>query len=80
MEKSHKRLEVWKKSLDLAKAVYGITNKLPTEEKYGLVFHMRSSAISTLSYIAEGASRQTNKDGIKFFVIARGSLSELDTQ
>ena len=80
MEKSHKRLEVWKKSLDLAKAVYGITNKLPTEEKYGFVSQMRRSAISIPSNIAEGAARQTNKDGIKFLVSARGSLSELDTQ
>jgi four helix bundle protein len=41
---------------------------------------MRRSAISIPSNIAEGAARQTNKDAIKFFIIARGSLSELDTQ
>jgi len=41
---------------------------------------MRRAAVSIPSNNAEGAARQTNKDGLKFFVIARGSLSELDTQ
>jgi len=80
MEKSHKRLEVWQKSLQLAKLVYDVTKNLPADEKYGLVSQMRRAAISIPSNIAEGAARQTNKDAIQFFVIARGSLSELDTQ
>ena len=80
MDKSHKRLEVWKMSLQLAKEVYAVTKKLPADEKYGLVSQMRRAAISIPSNIAEGAARQTNKDAVRFFIIARGSLSELDTQ
>ena len=80
MEKSHKHLEVWKESLNLTKAVYDVTKKLPTEEKYGLESQMRRAAISIPSNIAEGAARQTKKDALQYFVIARGSLSELDTQ
>jgi four helix bundle protein len=57
-----------------------VTKKFPSEEKYGLVSQRRRSAISIPSNIAEGAARQTNKDAIKFFIIARGSLNELDTQ
>lgn len=80
MEKSHKRLEVWQKSLQLTKVVYELTRMLPADEKYGIITQMRRAAISIPSNIAEGAARQTNKDAIKFFIIARGSLSELDTQ
>jgi four helix bundle protein len=80
VEKSHKRLELWQKSIDLAKSIYAKTQNYPSEEKYGLVSQMRRAAISIPSNIAEGAARQTNKDSIQFFVIARGSLSELDTQ
>jgi four helix bundle protein len=80
LEKGHKRLEVWQKSLQLTKVIYEITKKLPADEKYGLVSQMRRAAVSIPSNIAEGAARQTQKDTLQFFIIARGSLSELDTQ
>jgi four helix bundle protein len=80
MEKSHKRLDVWIKSFELAKMIYEVTKKYPSEEKYGLVSQMRRAAVSIPSNIAEGSARQTNKDAMYFFVVARGSLSELDTQ
>jgi four helix bundle protein len=41
---------------------------------------MRRAAISIPSNIAEGTARQTNKDAIRFLIIAGGSLGELDTQ
>ena len=80
MEKSHKRLDVWQKSIALAKSIYEVTGIYPPEEKYGLVSQMRRAAVSIPSNIAEGAARQTNKDTLQFFIIARSSLSELDTQ
>ena len=41
---------------------------------------MRRAAVSVPSNIAEGAARSTDKDKVHFYMIARGSLSELDTQ
>ena len=80
MEKAHKQLKVWKESIELVRLVYELTNHLPLEEKYGLVSQMRRAAISIPSNLAEGAARQTDRDSLQFFVVARGSLSELDTQ
>jgi len=60
--------------------VYELTSHLPVEEKYGLVSQMRRAAISVPSNLAEGAARQTDRDSLQFFIVARGSLSELDTQ
>ena len=80
MEKAHKKLNAWKEAIILVKIVYEATASLPTEERYGLVSQMRRAAISVPSNIAEGAARQSKKESIQFYSIARGSLSELDTQ
>lgn len=78
--KTHKDLEVWKKSLVLAEVIYEITKKFPKDELYGLVSQMRRAAVSVPSNIAEGAARSTKKEFVQFLHIACGSLSELETQ
>ena len=79
-DKPHKRLEAWKRALELVTDVYKLTDAFPAQERYALVDQMRRAAVSIPCNIAEGAARQTKKEFAQFLHVARGSLSELDTQ
>ena len=73
-------LDVWNKSMDLAVDVYRTVKKLPREEIYALSDQMRRSVVSIPSNIAEGQQRNSTKDFVRFLYVAKGSLSELETQ
>lgn len=77
---SYKKLKVWQRGMELVKVIYEFTASFPKEELYGLVSQMRRSAISIPSNIAEGSQRTSNKEFANFVLIAKGSLSELETQ
>lgn len=77
---SHERLDAWRESMRLVRAIYELTQSFPKEELYGLTQQMRRAAVSIPSNIAEGAARDGKKEYSYFINIARGSLSELDTQ
>ncbi|HDL84954.1 MAG TPA: four helix bundle protein [Candidatus Acetothermia bacterium] len=55
--KTHKNLDVWKRSMDLVQMVYTVTKKFPQDELYGLTNQLRRAAVSIPSNIAEGAAR-----------------------
>lgn len=78
--KTHKDLNVWKKSMSLVSEIYTITKSFPEYEKYGITSQLRRSAISIPSNIAEGSARRGNKEFVQFLYIALGSATELDTQ
>ena len=80
MKRAHHDLEAWREALGLVKAVYSATSKFPKDEQFCLTSQMRRAAISIPSNIAEGAARASSREFLKFLVIARGSLMELDTQ
>jgi four helix bundle protein len=75
-----RQLNIWKDSMQLAKAVYLLTNNFPNNEKYGLISQINRASISVPSNIAEGSSRSSNKEFRHFLSIALGSLFELETQ
>ena len=66
--------------MDLVLNVYEITKKFPAFESYGLTSQIRRAVVSIPSNIAEGASRRSKKEFTQFLYVAKGSLSELDTQ
>jgi four helix bundle protein len=79
-QKTYAELIVWRKALDLTVSVYRYTEILPKTELYGLTSQMRRAGISIPSNIAEGQARWSRKSFLLHLTIARGSLSELETQ
>ena len=78
--KHYKELLVWQKGMSLAKSVYGLTARFPTDERFGLVSQMRRAAVSVPSNIAEGQARHSTREFPQFLSHASGSLAELETQ
>ena len=77
---SYKDLVVWQRSMELVVAVYGLTDRYPKSELYGLISQTRRSVVSIPSNIAEGRRRGSKKDFRQFLIIAYGSGAELETQ
>ncbi len=78
--RGYRDLVVWQKGIALAKEIYLLTKKLPSDEKFGLVSQMRRAAVSVPSNIAEGQARHTTGEFVQFISHAEGSVAELDTQ
>ena len=78
--RTHRDLDVWKKSIDLVTVIYKYTAEYPKSEMYGLTSQIRRCAVSIPSNIAEGSARTTKKDSSRFLSIVLGSLAELETQ
>jgi four helix bundle protein len=80
MGRAHHGLRVWQLGMQLTEEVYLLTQSFPISELYGLTSQMRRAAVSVPSNIAEGAGRESDQEFTRFLIMARGSLSELETQ
>jgi len=80
MGNGFKNLKVWPEAKRLAVAVYRMSSTGPLAKDFGLRDQLRRAAVSVPSNIAEGDERDTDKDSIRCFYIAKGSLAELRTQ
>ncbi|WP_258176339.1 four helix bundle protein [Halomonas ventosae] len=78
--RKHESLRAWQLAMALVEDVYRVTVPFPDTERFGLTSQLRRAAISVPSNIAEGAARGSTTDFTRFLYIARGSLSEVDTQ
>jgi four helix bundle protein len=77
--KTYKELGVWRKAVDLTTEVFRITRHFPDDENFGLTSQIRRAAVSIPANIAEGWGRGTTREYLKFLLISRGSLMELET-
>lgn len=78
--RNFRELEIWKRSMQLVKKTYEVTKDFPDYEKFGLKSQMQRAAVSIPSNIAEGCSRNSQRDFKRFLEIAIGSAFELETQ
>lgn len=80
MEKPHKRLLAWRRSMDLVVTIYELTQTFPREELYGLTAQIRRASVSVPSNISEGAAGRSVSQFRNFLSVAIGSLNEISTQ
>ena len=75
-----RKYTIWQDGIKFVKQIYLFSEILPVEEKFGLVSQIRRAAVSIPSNIAEGCSRNSDKEFKRFLEIALGSAFELETQ
>lgn len=75
----YRQLIVWRKSMDLAKEVYRLSNRLPREETWGIRAQITRAAVSVPANVAEGWTRESPRDRANFLSIAHGSLAGVET-
>jgi four helix bundle protein len=74
-----RKLRVWQLAKELAIKIYKLTQTPKLSKDFGLKDQMQRAAVSVSANIAEGDELDTNKQAVKHFYIAKGSLAELQT-
>ena len=73
-------LVAWQRGMDLVAALYQVTKRFPSDERFGLRAQIRRAGVSIPSNVAEGYGRRRRDDYVRFLDIARGSANEIQTQ
>ncbi len=77
---NYKKLKVWSESHALTVRIYSVSSNFPKNELYGLTSQVRRASMSIPCNIAEGSSRDSDRDFQRFIEIAHGSGLELEYQ
>lgn len=77
--KNYKELIIWKRGIEIVKITYNLVKQFPAEEKFGMVSQITRSAVSIPANIAEGSSRNSDKDDARFLQLSLGSAFEVQT-
>ena len=78
MARDFKNIKAWQLADKLTINVYTLTKNFPKEELYGVTSQLRRAVVSVPTNIAEGATRNSNKEYLHFLYIAKGSLAEAE--
>ena len=71
--RNFKELQIWERSYRLTIMGYKLLSEVNTDEKFGITSQIKRALISIPSNIAEGASRSSDTDFIRFLISARNS-------
>ena len=75
-----RKYTIWQDGIKFVKQIYLFSEFLPSDERFGLISQIKRAAVSIPSNIAEGCSRNSDKEFKRFLEIALGSAFELETQ
>src|SRR4051812_3061278 len=70
-------LECYQLAMQVLREAYHVGSILPSHEKYNLADQLRRAAVSGVLNIAEGYGRYHYLDCLRFYYIARGSITEV---
>lgn len=79
MSKGYEKLDVYKRSFDIALKIHEFSKTLPKIEQYSLADQMRRGGMSICANIAEGHGKShfSNAEFRRFLVMACGSCEEM---
>lgn len=66
--------------MEIVTEVYHFVGEFPKQETYSLASQLSRAAVSISSNIAEGSSRNSDKDYARFIEMSLGSCFEAETQ
>jgi four helix bundle protein len=78
MPRDYSKIIAWQRAHQLVLRIYQQTKTFPSEERFALIDQMRRAAYSVPANIAEGTGRDSQKDYLRYLVMALGSLKELE--
>lgn len=70
---------LWQKAMEAAKEGYRLAPSLPREETYGMRSQFTRALVSVPANIAEGWTRESDREKAQFLAIAHGSVAEAET-
>lgn len=73
---SFEKLEVWQNARMFISDIYKLTSKFPSNELFGITSQIKEARHQIATNIAEGTSRNTNKDKAHFLTISYSSAME----
>ena len=73
-------IEAWQLARELARKVYGLTQKPRFSRDYGLKSQIQDAAGSSMHNIAEGFDSETNAEFIRFLRYAKRSCTEVQSE
>ena len=78
MARDYRKVIAWQHANALTLAIYRQTKQFPSDERFGLTSQLRRAAYSIPANIVEGSARETDKEYLRYLIIARASLKETE--